>query len=79
MYRGNVLKTLRTSESERYSRFIGHKTEKIILKNEKFSEAKYIFYHDRLYMRQFRAWDDTIFSWTIYNYTHGKGSLAYTD
>ena len=29
MYKGNVLETLRTSESERYLRFIGHKTEKI--------------------------------------------------
>ena len=29
MYKGNVLETLRTSESERYSRFIEHKTEKI--------------------------------------------------
>ena len=72
MYKGNVLETLRTSESERHSRFIGHKTEKI--KNE-FSETKYLFYQERLKMRQFWAWDDTIFSWAIYSYTRGKVAL----
>ena len=41
MHKGNVLETFRTSESERYSRFIGHKTEKI---KNKFSETKYLFY-----------------------------------